>query len=245
MDTGTGQIPPRPDETTPPTPVARGGWGRRILLIVGALILVPLSIAFWSGFVEGFKEAATRTAEPRRFSDHGLSFEVPEGLHRLDEEEREQVSLTRVPGIPSPAAGEWFDVFALDGSNLLLVFPDPLPWIVDESNLAAHAQLAQIGARDILDTELDVATSTVGGYPSVELGPNEVETPDGVQRQQLVRRGVRREPRIRLPVSVRGRTRVRDATAVSGDRRLRVDRAGLELHGARLVDPRVTPRAPG
>jgi hypothetical protein len=71
-------------------------------------------------------------------------------------------------------------VFALDGSNLLLVFPDPLPWIVDESNLAAHARVAQIGARDILDTELDVETSTVGGYPSVELGPNDVETPDGV-----------------------------------------------------------------
>jgi hypothetical protein len=181
METGGGWVPPRPDKTSPPAPTARRRWGRLILLAVGVLILVPVAIAFWSGFIQGFRESLDRTPELRSFSDHGLSFEVPEGLHRLSEAELEQLSLTRVPGVPSPTGGAWFEAFVLDGSNILLVFPDELPWIVDESNLEAHAQLVRIGAGDVLGVELDVAASTLAGYPALELGPNDVETPDGIE----------------------------------------------------------------
>ena len=180
MGTSGGQIPPRPDES-PPAPAAHRRWRRPDLLTVGVLVLIPVAIAFWSGFVEGFRESVRRAQEPRSFSEHGLSFDVPVGIHRLTEAERERVTLTEVPGVPSPTGGAWFEAFVLDGSNILLVFPDELPWIVDHSNLEAHAQLLRIGARDIVGVELDVATSTFAGYPSVKLGPNDVDTPDGLQ----------------------------------------------------------------
>jgi hypothetical protein len=166
-----------PGSTPPPSP----SWGsqNRVALVIGIAVLILAVLGGLLWLVRNSESDGERAADPKSYSKHGLGFEIPDGLRLYDEDERSSLEFALPDGIKAPTSGEWYEVLGQDRSNLLIVFPDELSWIVDESNLEIYGEVIVRGAAEIADEVVRITPRTLAGFPALEVAPHEVEMPGG------------------------------------------------------------------
>ena len=192
MSTGSGYggLPPPPprSDDQPSSPEERK---RRnpVPIVIGALVLVILllgGVIYWlNSSLE--HEGRGASGQPTRFSEHGLAFDIPTALRFWEDPEDAQLQLTDLPaGVRSPTSGAWYEILTLDPSNLLVIYPDELGFIVDESNIETYAEVSTAVVSQALGEAVGVEPGSVAGLPSIAVEAHEVDTPLGPATNELV-----------------------------------------------------------